>query len=304
MLPSLPGNGILFLKSNFQWWWLKPPLIHACKYGEIMKIALVLGGGGARGFAHVGVLKSLAKHDIEPVAIAGCSMGGLVGALFAAGNDHLQILDIIKTIKPWKLLDVGRMGSLIGGKGMAHEMEKFLPGNFEELNIPLAVTAVDLQEGKLVVFNEGPLHTALRATSSIPGIITPEKNGDRLLIDGGLLNNLPVDVIHSLSNAPVVAVDVAPSASRKIPLEESLINRTKSVIKGKNRPMVFELFMKAFDIPAAMLTETRLALNPPDLLIRPELDPDLKMEDMNRYEEAMEAGYAATEKALQTFNKF
>lgn len=268
-----------------------------------MKIALVLGGGGARGFAHIGVLKSLAEHGIEPVAIAGCSMGGLVGALFAAGNDHEQILEIVKTIKPWKLLDVGRMGALIGGRGMAHEMDKYLPKTFEELNIPLAVTAVDLQEGKLIVFNEGPLHAALRATSSIPGIITPEKIGERYLIDGGLLNNLPVDVIHSLSNSPVVAVDVAPSATRIIPLEESLINRTKSVITGKNRPLVFELFMKAFDIPAAMLTETRLALNPPDLLIKPNLDEDLKIEDMSRYSEAIEAGYVATEKAMLSFDR-
>ncbi len=267
-----------------------------------MKIALVLGGGGARGFAHIGVLKSLAERGIEPVAIAGCSMGGLVGALFAAGNDHRQILKIIHSIKPWKLLDVSRMGSLIGGKGMAHEMEKYLPKTFEELNLPLAVTAVDLQQGNLVVFNEGPLHPALRGTSSIPGIISPEKYGDRYLIDGGLLNNLPVDVIHSLSNSPVVAVDVAPPANRNIPLDESLLDRSKKIIRGKNRPMVFELFMKAFDIPQVMLTEARLALNPPSLLIRPKLSVDLKMEDMNRYDEAIDAGYEAAEKALENFH--
>lgn len=267
-----------------------------------MKIALVLGGGGARGFAHIGVLKALANRGIEPVAIAGCSMGGLIGALFAAGNNHQQILEIVQTIKPWKLLDVSRMGSLIGGKGMAHEMEKYLPKTFEELNIPLAVTAVDLQEGKLLVFNEGPLHPALRGTSSIPGIISPEIHGDRFLIDGGLLNNLPVDVIHSLSNSPVVAVDVAPSAKREIPLNESLLSRSKNVISGKNRPMVFELFLKAFDIPQVMLTEARLALNPPDLLIRPQLPMDLKIEDMNRYQEAMDVGYEAAESALQNFN--
>ncbi len=266
-----------------------------------MKIALVLGGGGARGFAHIGVLKSLAQRGIEPVAIAGCSMGGLIGALFAAGMDHNQILDMVQTTKPWKLLDISRMGSLIGGKGMAHQMEKYLPKTFEELNLPLAVTAVDLQAGKLVVFNEGPLHPALRGTSSIPGIISPERYGERYLIDGGLLNNLPVDVIHSLSNSPVVAVDVAPEAHRNIPLDDSLLTRSKKVIKGESRPLVFELFMKAFDIPQVMLTQTRLALNPPDLLIRPKLPLDLKIEDMTRYEEAMDAGYEAAEIALQGF---
>jgi len=264
-----------------------------------MKIGLVLGGGGARGFAHIGVLKSLEKRGLEPVAIAGCSMGGLVGALIAAGYDHQGILDIVAEIKPWKLLDVGKMGSLIGGSGMAHQMGKYLPDTFEELKVPLAVTAVDLQEGKLAVFTEGPLQPALRGTSSIPGIISPEQHGDRYLIDGGLLNNLPVDVIRSLTNAPVLAVDVAAPANRHVPLDESLMERAKDIIKGKKRPLAFELFMKAFDIPAAMLTETRLALNPPEVLVRPRLDPDLKTEDFTRYAEAVDAGFVATEAALE-----
>ena len=263
-----------------------------------MKIGLVLGGGGARGFAHIGVLKSLEKRGLEPVAIAGCSMGGLVGAMVAAGYDHKRILEIVSEIKPWKLLDVGKMGALIGGRGMAHAMDEYLPDTFEELKIPLAVTAVDLQEGKLVVFTEGPLQPALRGTSSIPGIISPEQHGDRYLIDGGLLNNLPVDVIRSLTNAPVLAVDVAAPANRHVPLDESIMDRAKDIIKGKKRPLTFELFMKAFDVPAAMLTETRLALNPPEVLVRPRLDPDLKTEDFSRYAEAVDAGFEATEAAL------
>jgi len=263
-----------------------------------MKIGLVLGGGGARGFAHIGVLKSLEKRGLEPVAIAGCSMGGLVGAMVAAGYDSKRMLEIVTEIKPWKLLDMGKMGALIGGSGMAHAMGEYLPDTFEELKIPLAVTAVDLQEGKLAVFTEGPLQPALRGTSSIPGIISPEKHGDRYLIDGGLLNNLPVDVIRSLTNAPVLAVDVAAPVNRHVPLDESIMERAKDIIKGKKRPLTFELFMKAFDIPSAMLTETRLALNPPEVLVRPRLDPDLKTEDFKRYPEAVEAGFEATEAAL------
>ena len=264
-----------------------------------MKIGLVLGGGGARGFAHVGVLKSLEKRGLEPVAIAGCSMGGIVGALIAAGYDSSSIVEIVEKVKPWDLLDVGRMGSLIGGQGMAHQMEKYLPATFEELKIPLAVTAVDLQEGKLVVLSDGQLHPALRGTSSIPGIISTEKHGERYLIDGGLLNNLPVDVIRSMTHAPVLAVDVASPPNRHIPVEESLIDRAKDIITGKKRPLAFEMFMKAFDIPAAMLTDSRLALNPPDVLVRPRLDPDLKTEDMRRFVEAADAGFVATEAALE-----
>jgi len=264
-----------------------------------MKIGLVLGGGGARGFAHIGVLKALEKHGLEPVAIAGCSMGGIIGALIAAGYDHRQILDLIAEVKPWKLLDVGRMGSLIGGRGMAHQIEKYLPATFEELSIPLAVTAVDLQNGKLMVLTKGPLQSALRGTSSIPGIISTEKHEGCFLIDGGLLNNLPVDVIKSMTNAPVLAVDVASPPDRHIPLEDSMLNRVKTIAKGEKRPLVFEMFMKAFDVPAAMLTESRLALNPPEILVRPRLDPDLKTEDMRRYAEAVDAGFVATETALE-----
>jgi len=228
-------------------------------------------------------------------------LGGLVGALIAAGYDSAGILKIIKAIKPWDLLDKSRMGALIGGKGMAHVMSKYLPDTFEELKIPLAVTAVDLQEGDLSVFSKGPLHPALRATTSLPGIISPEKYENRYLIDGGLLNNLPVDVIGSMTNAPVLAVDVAAPRNRHVPLEESLLKRAEHVLKGHKRPLVFELFMKAFDIPAAMLTETRLALNPPEMLLRPDLDPDLKTEDMGRYIEAIEAGFAIADAELDKF---
>ena len=249
--------------------------------------------------AHIGVLKSLEKRGLEPVAIAGCSMGGIVGALIAAGYDAARILEIVEKVKPWNLMDVGRMGSLIGGRGMAHQMDKYLPATFEELDIPLAVTAVDLQEGKLVVLSDGLLYPALRGTSSIPGIISTELHGDRYLIDGGLLNNLPVDVIRSMTHAPVLAVDVASPPNRRIPVDESVLDRAKSVIKGEKRPLTFEMFMKAFDIPAAMLTESRLALNPPDVLIRPRLDPDLKTEDMKRFAEAIDAGFVAAEAALE-----
>ena len=268
-----------------------------------MKVALVLGGGGARGFAHIGVLKAMEERGLKPMAIAGCSMGGLVGAMISAGHNSKKITQIVTTIKPWDLLDRSRMGALIGGKGMAHEMEKYLPKTFEELNFPLSVTAVDIQEGSLMVFSKGPLYPALRATSSLPGIISPEKCNGHYYIDGGLLNNLPVDVINAMTDAPVIAVDVASPRNRKIPLEESVLKRAKSIVKGQKRPLVFELFMKAFDVPSTMLTETRLALNPPELLLRPKLNPDLKTEDMGRYDEAITAGYKVADEALDAFVK-
>ncbi len=268
-----------------------------------MKIGLVLGGGGARGYAHVGVFKAMEELGLQPAAIAGCSMGGLVGAMIAAGHNSERIFEIIKATKRWDLLAISRNGALIGGQGMTHEMEKHLPRTFEELTFPLAVTAVDLQKGNIRIFSNGLLHNALRATSSVPGIISPQKIDNHHYIDGGLLNNLPVDIIGSLTEAPVIAVDVASPRNRNIPLEDSIIDRAKIVISGKKRPVFFELFMKAFDIPGSMLTDTRLALNPPDLLLRPDLDPDLKMEDMGRFQEAIDAGYAMAKTQLPEFIK-
>ncbi len=101
------------------------------------------------------------------------------------------------------------------------------------------------------------------------------------------LSALLIKYLTAKGLTPVLAVDVASPPNRHIPVADSLAERAKDIIAGKKRPLPFEMYMKAFDIPAAMLTESRLALNPPDILVRPRLDPDLKTEDMNRYKEAM-----------------
>ena len=172
-----------------------------------MDIGLVLGGGGARGFAHIGVLRALDEHGIRPVAIAGCSMGGIVGALYAAGYTPVEIEHMFEDISGFDLISWGKGGSLIGGEGIVKQLAKHLPTTFAELKIPLEVVAVDVQEGKQVILNTGELLIALRATSAIPGVISHVVYEDRVLIDGGLINNLPVDVIRTMTQAPVVAVE-------------------------------------------------------------------------------------------------
>ena len=260
-----------------------------------MEIGLVLGGGGARGFAHIGVLRALDEHGIRPVAIAGCSMGGIVGALYAAGHTPLEIEHMFEDISGFDLMSWGKGGSLIGGEGIVKQLAKHLPTTFAELKIPLNVVAVDVQEGKQVILNTGELLIALRATSAIPGVISAVVYEDRILIDGGLINNLPVDVIRTMTQAPVVAVEVGAPRDRRLQFDRK--RRLRDIFTGhdsiRRRPLILELFNKAFDIPAAMLTDLRLALNPPELLVRPQLDPDLKTEDFHRLEEAVTAGYAA-----------
>jgi NTE family protein len=263
-----------------------------------MKIGLVLGGGGARGFAHIGVLRAMEEHDLEPVAIAGCSMGGIVGGMIAAGYDAAGIEEGIAGIKTHKILDRGRGGSLVGGKGIANLLDEYLPDTFADLRLPLAVTAVDVQKGEMIVYRQGELRPALRATSAIPGVIEPVEHEDRILVDGGLLNNVPVDVIRTMTHRSVLAVDVAAPPDRRLVFEGNFLQRAREARKKNHRPLMVELFMKAYDIPTHVLTRMRLSLNPPELLIRPALDPDLKTEDFKRMEEAIEAGYRAASRAF------
>jgi NTE family protein len=265
-----------------------------------MKIGLCLGGGGARGFAHIGVMKALEERGIEPSAIAGCSMGGIIGALVAAGLKSDDIRSRFEDLPAHRLMDAGRQGGLMGHKGVDRELTKHLPENFEDLDLPLAVTTVDVQEGRLVVLRQGELVPALRATSAVPGIFSPVSHEGRMLVDGGLLNNVPVDVITTLSLDPVVAVDVGAPPDRKLIFEDhrSFLEKLRQPTPEGQRPLTIELFMKSFDIPTAVITGLLLTYHRPQVLIRPPMDPNLKLEDFDRMEEAAEAGYEATVKAL------
>ena len=265
-----------------------------------IKIGLVLGGGGARGYAHIGALRSIEQRGLKVEAIAGCSMGGIIGALSAAGFRSDRIEEMFAGLDLIGLLDRSSMGGLIGGKGVTRHLEKHLPQNFEDLEIPLAVTAVDVQRGRLVVLNRGRLLPALRATAALPGVFAAVKHAGRVLIDGSLLNNLPVDVIRTMTLAPVVAVDTSAPADRRLVFEDerSLWEKVRTPLVRGKRPLIFEMLMKSIDIPQAPITSMRLSLNPPEVLVRPSLDPDLKIEDYSRMDDAVKAGYDAAELKL------
>jgi NTE family protein len=263
-------------------------------------IGLVLGGGGARGIAHVGVVKALEENGFAPEAIAGCSMGAIVGALVGKGMTADEIINAFEEMHPHELLDFGAMGGIIGGKGIEKKLSEYLPDTFEELEIPLKVTAVDVQSGQLVILGTGPLVPALRASSSLPGILSPTVHMGRTFIDGGLLNNLPTDVVRTMTLAPLVAVDVAAPPNRNLDFDrhKGLFEKVKKLTRGEFRTLTIELFMKSFDIPANAITEMRLAMHPPELLIRPQLNVNFGVEDIGRAEEAYDEGYRAATAAL------
>ncbi|MBN1423067.1 patatin-like phospholipase family protein [Candidatus Fermentibacteria bacterium] len=263
-------------------------------------IGLALGGGGARGLAHLGVLRALEERTYAIEAISGCSMGGVIGALIGSGYTSSTIIDLIKDIRFRDVLDFGAMGGIVGGKGIDRLLREHVRDTFDDLDIPLKVTAVDVQRGTLVVLGTGPLVPALLATSALPGILSPVEHADRVLIDGGLLNNLPIDVVRTMSLAPVVAVDVGAPHNRALDFtqDHSIVNFFKRLSNREFRTLTVELFMKSFDIPQRFITETRLAMDPPEVLIRPHLDVSFGVEDVHRLDEAVELGYRAAQEML------
>lgn len=182
------------------------------------KIALVLGGGAAKGFAHIGVIKALEAHNIAPDLIVGTSAGSVVGALYAAGYNGFDLQRIAlsmdeTTVRDWVLPNRGFM------RGNA--LQKFVNDAvqnrpIESLNRPLAIVATDLQSGEPVVFLAGNTGLVVSASSSVPGIFQPVKIGNREYVDGGLVSPVPVKVARDLRADIVIAVDISdrPSLSR------------------------------------------------------------------------------------------
>jgi NTE family protein len=182
------------------------------------KIALVLGGGAAKGFAHIGVIKALEAHNITPDLIVGTSAGSVVGALYAAGYNGFDLQRIAlsmdeTTVRDWVLPNRGFM------RGNA--LQKFVNDAvqnrpIENLNRALAIVATDLQSGEAVVFRAGNTGLVVSASSSVPGIFQPVKIGNREYVDGGLVSPVPVKVARDLGADIVIAVDISdrPSLSR------------------------------------------------------------------------------------------
>lgn len=177
------------------------------------RLGLVLSGGAARGIAHLGVLQILEEHGIRPDCIAGSSAGALVGGLYAAGASVADLLAEARDLNWRSLARVTMPGlGLFDVSPMEARVNEVLGRSitFDELRIPFAAVAVDIATGELVAMNEGPLASAIRASCSAPGIFLPTRRGGRLLVDGGVVNNLPVSVVQRMGATYTIAVDLLP----------------------------------------------------------------------------------------------
>ncbi|MCP3026227.1 patatin-like phospholipase family protein [Halobacillus sp. A5] len=176
---------------------------------EHPKIGLALGSGGARGFAHLGVLKVLREYNIPVDMIAGSSMGALAGSLYASGQTIEDLYKLALTFKRKYYLDftVPKMG-FIQGRRIKEYIRLFTFGkNIEEFKVPMSIVATDLAAGNKKVFRSGPACEAVRASIAIPGIFVPEKINGRLYIDGGVIDRVPISVVKDMGPDIIIAVD-------------------------------------------------------------------------------------------------
>lgn len=270
-----------------------------------VKVGVVLSGGGARCFAHIGVLRALEEHGFEPVAMSTCSAGAIIGALHAAGNSPRRIEEIFREANFLKIIDINFDGGdgLIGYARLKGLLEPHLPATFAELNYPFAAVSVDVQGGKLYVLNSGPLVHRVCASNAFPGVFDPVEDEGRYFIDGGTLNIVPVDVIRTLTDAPVITSDVTVPIDRKIDLthsdEGSFWHKLASRFSTKQFTVPMEIAEKAFTITQGKLSELVYAMHPPDLIIKPPLPHDLMPHSFGRMEDAVRCGYEGTLEALQ-----
>lgn len=265
-------------------------------------IGLALSGGGARGIAHIGVLKVLEREKIPIDFLAGTSAGGLVGALYAAGHSPQEIennvLDLTAPRQLVTLVDrvLPRRGLLKGVKVLEY-LDAWLGDlTFDQLNTPFAVAAVDLNTGTRVIIREGKLVDAVRATIAFPGVFSPVRQGDQLLVDGGLLDNLPTDVARSLGADVVVAIDIATDEQTMIQFTGDL-HRNPLVPDGLAD--LVEVLWRSMMVMTGEINRHSLEKAPPDLLIVPPLPPGITtFTGIDRAAEAIAVGEQAMEAAI------
>ena len=254
------------------------------------KFGLALGGGGARGFAHIGVMRVLEHEGLHPSMIAGTSMGGLLGAMFAAGCSSESVEKMTREASFVRLLDLNPLKDMLRLSELKKILSAYLPQTFDELPTRLCLTATDLITGRGVYLHQGDLLEAIGCTIAFPGAIDATWVGENLLADGGLLNQVPVDAVRFLGASRVLAVDVTPLANLESGSEDKPVRWWEHLI-GRDRTMTgMQTMMRSLEIMQFQMTETRLAMFAPDLILRPKLD-GIGLFSFNREKDAIKAGF-------------
>lgn len=248
-------------------------------------IALVLGSGGARGYAHIGAIEILEKNNIHPDFIVGTSAGSIVGSLYASGKNASELREIALNLKANDVRDVtlDKKGFFEGKKVEDFINKEVNNTPLQSLKIPMYVIATELKEGKKVVFNYGNTGQAVRASVAIPSMFIPTKIGDDEYVDGGLVSPVPVDVAKKLGADIVIAVDI---------LAQPVHTETSNI---------WGLFNQNINIMQKHLAQEEL--KGADIVIQPDLREKVHIFDVSGREITMLAGQNATQKILPELRK-
>lgn len=282
-----------------------------------LRIGLALGSGSARGWAHVGVIRALEAAGIAPAIVCGTSIGALVGAAYAAGQ--IDRFEAWMKALTWQsvvgLMDLRMAGGLIhGAKLVDFFRSRFEDRGIEQLARPFGCVATELTTGREVWLREGPVIDAVRASIALPGLLSPVVRDERLLVDGGLVNPVPVSLCRAMGADVVIAVDLnwdligrraqlpdevksGPGPVENGVLEAIFARFRQRDIDAAAMPSMLDVMTTSFNIMQVRITQSRLAGEPADLVIRPRLS-DIAAMDFHRGPVAAAEGERATRQVL------
>ncbi len=289
---------------------------------SIMKknIALVLSGGGARGIAHIGVIEELEMQGFEITSISGTSMGAVVGGVYALGKlkEFKNWLYSLDKKEVFKLIDFTFSSQgLVKGDKVFNKMQEFIPdSNIEDLKIDFSCIATDIINKKEVVYTYGDIFEAIRASVSIPTVLTPIKRGDSLLVDGGVINNIPINHVTRRQNDILIAIHVnadIPVYKPKLSKKEFNLKQSKYLRKikefeeklklvhrenHKDNLGYFDLINRTVGLMTNKISNMIIEKYPPDILINVSRDT-CGLFDFYKAEELVEIGHYATRITLE-----
>ena len=257
------------------------PEVRAPEPKKIPKLGLALGGGAARGFAHIGVLQVLEEEGIKPDFIAGTSAGSLVAALYASGKTSTQLTWLAESmdesqLTDWTLPFAGR--GVLRGEALGKYVNSQLNGlKIEDMKIPLGIVATDLQTGEGILFRRGDVATAVRASSAVPSVFEPVRIGQRDYVDGGLVSPVPVLYVKQMGAQYIIAVDIS------------------SRPEDAKTSDIFKVLLQTFSIMSKSISQ--LELPQANVVVRPAL-PNVGSAEFSARKKSIEAGRAAMKQAL------
>jgi NTE family protein len=283
------------------------------------RIGLALGGGSARGFAHIGVIRALEEAGVRPDIVCGTSVGALIGAAYAGGElDRFErwvlglgVADVVG------LMDVSWSGGLLKGERLMEFLRRgFVDRPIETLGLPFAAVATSLRSGAEVWLREGSTIDAVRASIALPALFTPVLRDGELLVDGGLVNPVPVSLARAMGAQRVIAVDLSADLVGRHLRQESPEEGSGQIGEWLRKlqdnlgalmpalgaetpklPSMLDVVASSINIMQVRIARSRMAGDPPDVVVRPRV-AQLGLLDFHRSREAIDAGHQAVEAAL------